>query len=155
MDKVKKYLPWAAVVLAALAVVFFFACDVMKVDFMGVSEGVGNGFETTFGKKEAGETVFKFNFMGLVTVLLAVAALVLSVLYALKGNDLMGLVAAACFVVAAIFFFSTKGFVLTANDGKEYADMYKLAIGSILAGILSIVGAVAVAVPVVLKKLGK
>ena len=149
MDKVKKYLPWAAVVLAALAVVLFLFCDAVKAEFMGMSDA-DNGLNITFGRNGN-----DFNIMSLITVLLAVAALVLSALYALKGNELMGIIAAACFVVAAIFFFCTKNFFLSANDAKEAADMFKLAIGSILAGILSIVGAVAVAVPVVLKKLGK
>ena len=155
MDKVKKYLPLVATISGILAVVLFLFMDV----FAGAGVA-GNGLETTFGKKQDvfgfKVTIFKFNFMGFVTILLALAAVIVSALANKKQNKVAIIVGAALFFVAAIFFFCTKSFVLSANNvDKAIADAYKNAGGAILAGILSIVGAVATATPIVLEKLGK
>lgn len=144
MNKIKKYLPIAAMISGVLAIVLFLFCDV----FAGAG-ATGNGIETTFGKKEEimgfKMTIYKFNFMGLVTILLAIAACVALAISVKKANKIAAIVSIACFVVAAIFFFCTKSFVLSANDAKELADAYKNGVGAILAGILSLVSAAAVA----------
>ena len=147
MDKIKKWLHLGAAIAGALALILGLFCPAVAIDFMGVKDSE-NGLNCMLGK-DGGEFVF----MMLLTVLLVVAAIACSVLAYLKPeNKLFALIAAACFAVAAIFYFSTKGFYLTAHDAKEVADMFKLGIGSILAAILSILGAGAVAVPVILNK---
>lgn len=147
MDKIKKWLPLGAAIAGGLALILGLFCPAVAIDFMGVKE-TENGMNCMLGK-DGGEFVF----MMLLTVLLVVVAIVCSILaYVKADNKLFALIAAACFAVAAIFYFSTKGFYLTANDAKEVADMFKLGIGSILAGILSILGAGAVVCPVVLNK---
>ncbi len=147
MDKVKKYLPIAAMISAILAVILFLVCDVVVPTEAG--EAIGNGWETTFGKKEEvmgiKVTMLKFNFMGLLTIILAIVAMVALAISVKKANKIAAIVSIACFVVAAIFFFCTKSFVLSANDWKDAADYAKLGVGAILAAILSLVSAAAVA----------
>ena len=147
MDKVKKYLPIAAMVSAILAVILFLVCDVLVPVEAG--EAAGKGFETTFGKKEEfmgfEMTVYKFNFMGLLTILIAIAGMVALAVSVKKANKIAAIVSIACFALAAIFFFCTKSFILSANDAKNYADYYKNGVGAILAAIFSLVSAAAVA----------
>lgn len=154
MDKVKKYLPIAAMISAILAVILFLVCDVFVPVENSMVEA-GKGFETTFGKKEEfmgmKATIYKFNFMGLLTIILAIVAMVALAISVKKANKIAAIVSIACFVVAAIFFFCTKSFVLSANDAKDMADAYKNGIGAILAGVLSLVSAAATAVPAFLK----
>ncbi len=145
MDKIKKWLPLGAAVAGVLAVILFIACPALVID-AGYGKADANGIEVM----KDGEFVF----MILLTLLVAAAAIACSVLSYLTGNKLFALIAAACFAVAAIFFFSTEGFFLTANDWNKIdaaKEAYKLGFGSVIAAILSIVGAGAVALPVVLK----
>lgn len=150
MDKIKKWLPLGAAVAGVLALILFLACNSVVTKETG--DALGSGWETTFGKKKGELTILEFSFMNFLTVLLVIAATACSVLSYLKPeNKLFAMIAAACFAVSAIFFFSTKGFVLTANDWKSAADSFKLGFGSVIGAILSVVGAGAVITPVVLK----
>ncbi len=146
MDKIKKWLPLGAAVAGALALILFLACPAIVME-TGIGKAEANGIEAM----KDGEFVF----MILLTILLVVAAIACSVLSFLKPeNKLFAYVAAACFAVAAVFFFSTKGFFLTANDWNKIdalKEAYKLGFGSIIGAILSIVGAGAAICPVVLK----
>ncbi len=146
MDKIKKWLPLGAAVAGVLALILFLACNAIVVETPFGDEGA-NGIEAM----KDGEFVF----MILLTILLVVAAVVCSVLAFLQPeNKLFAIIAAACFALAAIFFFSTKGFFLTANDWNKIdavKDAYKLGFGSVIGAILSVVGAGAVITPVVLK----
>ena len=152
MDKIKKWLPLGAAIAGGLALILFIVCPALVFDFMGVKEADANvsGIMAIFGDKEK---EYKASFWCILAVILLVVAVVCSILsYVKPENKLFARIAAACFAVAAIFLFSTKGFSLTANDAKEAADMYKLGAGPIIAGILSILGAGAVVCPVVLNK---
>ena len=151
MDKIKKYLPLGAAIAGALALILFIACPGIAYDAMGSKDSL-SGWETAFGK-DCGYSKLKGSFWVVLTMLFLIGATVCSVLAYLKAeNKIFTYVAAACFALAIIFLFSTKGFWLTANDAKEAADYYKLGAGSIIGAILSILGLGAVAVPVVLKK---
>lgn len=148
MDKIKKWLPLGAAVAGALALILFLACAAVSAKEANVDY---SGWEAAFGKKMQFGKI-KGSFWVVLTAILLIAATACSVLSYLKPeNKLFAYVAAACFVVAVIFCFSTKGFFLTANDAKDAAKYYKLGFGSIIGAILSIVGAGAVALPVVLK----
>ncbi len=148
MDKVKKYLPLSAAIAGALALLLFVVCDAVVADLGWLGEMGVSGMDAM--------TDGKFVFMMFLTILLVLGAIACSILAFLKPeNDLFAYIAAGCFIVAAIFCFSTKGFYLTANDMKEVADGFKLGFGPVIAGIFSILSAGAVATPVVLKKLGK
>ena len=152
MDKIKKYLPLAAAVAGALALILFIACPaiVYKTPY-GTQEW--NGMDVTVGDDKS----YKFSFMIFVAVVLAIAGVACAVLSYLKPeNKMFALIAAACFAVAAILFFCTVAFAQLDGVSKEYAKEIKkeldLGVGAIFAAILSIVGAGASAAPVVLNK---
>ena len=151
MDKIKKWLPLGAAVAGVLALILYIACPAVVAEAFGVKESY-SGAKAMFGFESWGEKV-KGIFWCVVALILLVAAVVVSVLSYMKPeNKLFALIAAACFAVAAIFLFSTKGFFCTGHEiQKEVAEFYKLGAGSIIAAILSIVGAGAAICPVVLK----
>ncbi|MBQ9714067.1 MAG: hypothetical protein IJV83_05595 [Clostridia bacterium] len=155
MDKVKKYLPLGAAIAGVLALILFFACDVVYMEVMGEKVGDAvNGWEATFGKKEEGVELVKFAFMNFLTVILLIGAIACAVLSYLKPeNKMFAYIAAGLFALAAIFFFCAKGFYCSANDVEsEMKEYLKLGVGAIIAAILSLLSAAAVAVPAVLKK---
>ncbi len=152
MDKIKKWLPLGAAIAGVLAVIFYIACPAVVVEVFGMKESY-SGVKAMFGFETYGEKV-KGIFWCVLTLILLVVAVVFSILaYVKPENKMFALIAAACFAVAVIFLFSTKGFFCTGHEmEKEIAEFYKLGAGPIIAAILSIFGAGAVAVPVVLNK---
>lgn len=141
--KKKGYLISAIVGLVAVALYLFLPA--MKMDYMGISD-TENGLNCLTGN-DGGEFVI----MMLIAVVAMVAGAVVAFLSAKKEGDLFKYIAAACFVVGAILCFLTKNFYLSANDLSAMKSLFDLGIGAILAGILSIVSAVAVILPKFLK----
>ncbi|MBQ8429314.1 MAG: hypothetical protein IJX30_04395 [Clostridia bacterium] len=150
MDKIKKYLPLGAAAFGVIALIMVFLPSV-KLEFWGVEE-TWNGFQTAFGHKEDGQTVFKFSFMNCVTWALLIGGIACAVLsYMNANNKLFGYIAIVALFVAGIFFFCTVGFL---NVEQEAKDMLDLGAGAIIAGICSILAAICAAAPTAMDMLG-
>lgn len=97
-----------------------------------------------------------FNTMAFLSVLLVVlgAALTFVVTFVkqVKGNKLFTLAAGALLVIGGILMFTVKGSSLTALDAVKSAKYFSLAVGPILAGILSILAGAGIIVYPSLKK---
>ena len=97
-----------------------------------------------------------FNTMAFVSMLLVVLGVALTFVVTfvkqVKGNKLFTLVAAALLVVGGILMFTVKGSSLTALDSVKAAEYFSLAVGPILAGILSILAGAGIVAYPVLKK---
>ena len=141
---VKKWIPGGiALVLGLVAFLLMFA-DAVNAEIGGFSEGVGKGSEFACGSLEG----LKFNIM----IFLGFALpLIGGILAFITGNGfLMKIITTACFVVGAVFLFCTVAFVPVGQSEifkaswEEGVDLgvYKLAAGPIVAGILSILGAI-------------
>lgn len=150
MKKVVKFLPLVGAVLGLVAVIALFlpVINLATGDkFPGVATVIG------YDKKVEGSTIpmLGFSFMNLFTYLLAAAGIVCAVLtYLHKGGKYMAWIAAACLLVAGIFFFCVKGFATV-----EYPPLksgWSLGYGAILAGISSILGACSLAATKLLNK---
>lgn len=140
MKALKKWFPLISLVAGVLALVCILMACVKS------STGSASGLEVCFGKKEE---MLKFSIMNLLPYVLAIAGGVVAFLGAKKGNKIMAYVAIACFAVAAVFFFMATNFVTWDNVipkemQKEMNKALDLGIGSILAAIFSLLGAVAV-----------
>ena len=154
MKALKKYLGWIAVACAVVAVIM------CALPFAKMGDDTLSGFEAMFGYEESAGGVsikmFAFSVMNLLPLLLAVAGGVLAFLGKKKGNKIMNYVAIGCFAVAAILFFCAvscaqmgsyfKDMSVTKEMWKESLKDVDLGIGAVLAGIVSLVGAAAVAV---------
>ncbi len=163
MKALKKYLGWIAVACAVVAVIMcllpFGAAEEggAKMTFSGFAAIFGGDLVTKASGFEVKTKAFGFSVMNLLPVLFVVAGAVLAFLGKKKGNKIMNYVAIACFAVAAILFFCALNFVQPAKEmdvPKEYISEWRdelknvidLGIGAIIAGIVSILGAAAVAV---------
>ena len=112
-----------------------------------------SGVQVAFGYTEKGTLanveVWNFSFMNFLTYLLVLVGIVFAVLAILgKLDKISGIVAIACFLIAGIFFFCALAFSVPATDLIQALkdDGYALGAGAIVAGILSIISAVLVAV---------
>ena len=163
----------AAALLGLVAICMLFAPNLTKtVTILGKSNTVEySGLETVFGKEhvydsswgEMESQPFNFSFLSLLPYLLALVGVVFAVLAALgKLGKIAPIVAAACFVVAAVFFFiaiptcvlnvSDK---LSKDDISKLKEAYELGAGVIVAGVFSIVAALAVVAPTVMNLISK
>jgi len=117
--------------------------------------GILTGNVTTTTGVETIENV-ALNTMAMLSTLLVVLGAIFTLLVTfakkLKGNKLFTLVAGALLVVGGVLMFTVKGSSLTALEATNAAKYFSLAIGPILAGILSILAGVLVAVYPALKK---
>ena len=135
------------------------------VDFTIVNgDNAAHGFGLT-GK--VCEQLFEFSFMNLLPYLLALAGAVVALLAALsKKSFLLNIIAVACFVAAAVFFFTAASYVSVAGsegsgtlnvlvknivDALKDGDNLKIAIGSILGGAFSVVAAACSALKIFVK----
>lgn len=145
--------------LAAICMLFVNAVSVAAGDnvlmsFTGLQ--VAFGYSETTSVPLVGELTAKildFSFMNLLPYLLALGGLVV-VLLNLNGKSfLLNVIALACFVAAAVFFFTAHAYVVTASDMvNTYAkDSFTLAIGSILGGVFSIIAAIGAGAKILLK----
>lgn len=146
-SKLKTYIPGAiALVLGIVAFCMMFASAVKY------SANVGNtklgsysytGAQLAFGYSENSVTILSFNTMMFLAFLLPLAGGVVGLL---SGKSfILKIVATACFVVGAVFLFSTTAYAtLGLSDTFEFAKQANISLcaGPIVAGIVSILGAV-------------
>ena len=149
MEKLKKYLPLVAVILAVVAVAMMFLPA-----FEGEVNNDIKGFNTIFGYKQSfmgyEMELLKFSFMNLVPYVLLIVGIACAGMVSKKEDGfIVAIVAAACMLVAGIFFFMVPNFCNPAVEGV------KIGAGPTIAAICSIIAAVCVVVPAILKKLGK
>lgn len=162
--KISSLLTALAAILGVVAIIMLFVPAIGLKD----ADGTYKGMNVVFGLKEklpvigTEYTVLNFSFMNLLTYLLVLAGTVLSLLNVLakKPSKLFSLIAAAAFLVAGIFFFCTLSFTSFNDDiskvisglGGDIKSAFKLAAGSIVGGVLSILSAICAASPFFLKK---
>lgn len=160
-----------AVLFAIVAVCMMFVNAVELVSGENVLAQY-KGTQVAFGYSKTypvfGEVKFlNFSFMNLLPYLLALGGGVVAVLAALgKKSFLLNVIAAACFVLAAIFFFTAASYVSVAGsegssswsaavksivDALKDGENLKIAIGSILGGVFSIIAAACSALKIILK----
>ncbi len=144
MKALKKYAPLAAIVAAAIAVICIFL-PAISYEVLGEKE-TWSGLKIAFGDK-----TWKFSILNLLPYLLVIAAGVLTYLGKKGNKDLFELIAIVCFVVAAILFFLSLAVAvpdakMTKEEIKAVKKLFDLGIGSIIAAIVSLLGAGAVAI---------
>lgn len=134
--------------LVAICMVFVDAVTTGDKEVFGVTvEGVKySGIKLIFGVKENDMAVLSFSFMALIPVILVLAGTVLSVLNALKDDaKLVNFIIAGMFVVAGVLYFIMPNFMVFADTlaGAVAKELeFKLAVGSIIAGICSVLAGV-------------
>lgn len=122
-----------ALVLGVAAVCFGFLQSVSYTGKLLGTETSLTGFEVMFGK----EKYASFSFMTFVAFLLPLAGGVLMVF----KNKLLNIIALVCFVVGAVLLFLVPNFVVLVENSLLGAYTSKLAVGSILSAVASILGA--------------
>lgn len=156
----------AAALLGLVAFFMLFATNLVS-NVLDV-ETQYSGLETVFGAehtsvvlgKEVKTQVFNFSFLSFLPYLLAIIGVAFAVLGALgKLGKIAPIASAACFVVAAILFFiAVPTCVLnlpektTAEQISKAKEVYSLGAGVIVAGVLSIIAALASGATLVLNK---
>ena len=146
--KVNYYIPGAIALLLGIATFcMMFLNAVTYTDKLGLTEFSIKGSQLVFGDKLENFDVetLKFNIMTLLGFALPLIGGVLALLF--KNGLITKIVTTACFVVGAVFLFSTTGFtaISLTQDVKDVITLAydeKLAVGPILGGIFAILGAV-------------
>ena len=142
-----------ALVLGIVAVAMLFVTAVKTPDTTVLGATVkGNtvsGFQLAFGYAEDEVARLGFSFMGLLPWLLTLAGTVVTLLNTLskKGSALFDFVAVGTFIAAGVLFFLTPNFMIFADTipgGILKAMDWKLAVGSIVAAITSLLAGVVV-----------
>lgn len=147
-SKLKTYIPGAiALVLGIVAFCMMFASAVKYSANVG-STKLGSysytGAQLAFGYSENSVTILSFNTMMFLAFLLPLAGGVVGLL---SGKSfILKIVATACFVVGAVFLFSTTAYATLGMSDTQAAVVKNLdaslCAGPIVAGIVSILGAV-------------
>ncbi len=162
----KYFIPGAiALVLGIVAFCMMFLPAVkFTFETIGFSEDGWTGAQIAFGYKESvlGQefTILNFNFIALLAFLLPIVGGILALLF--KNGLITKIVTTACFVVSAVLMFSMAAISgmgrVTLEEGNFVSDTVNsilqgiydavdetksLAVGPIVGGIVSIVGAVA------------
>ena len=150
---------WLAALLSVAAIFMIFLPNVKLYGL--ISETVhytGNGLNAVFGYSDGSLSVFSFSIMNLITYVLPLAALVLIALKMAKvaKSNLLDIFAIILLIVGGVFFFLIPTFAIseyanTANTLVHTMDK-NLAVGTILGGIFSILGAVVLCLKLVLKR---
>ena len=149
MDKknLKYFIPGAiALVLGIVAFCMMFLPAVTYTDKLGLTNFSIKGSQLTFGDKLENFDVetLNFNIMMLLGFGLPLIGGVLALLF--KNGLITKIITTACFVVGAVFLFSTTGFtaISMTQDAKDLLLLgynESLAVGPIVAGVVSIIGA--------------
>lgn len=155
--------------IAAVCMMFVTAVELVSGDTV-LKEFTGT--QVAFGYSETypiiGEVKFlNFSIMNLLPYILALAGAVVALLAALsKKSFLLNIIAVACFVAAAVFFFTAASYVSVAGsegsgtlnvlvknivDALKDGNNLKIAIGSILGGAFSVVAAACSALKIFVK----
>ncbi len=138
-----------ALILGIAAFCMMFLNAVTYTGKLGLTEFSIKGSQLAFGDKlENGSfeaETLKFNIMTLLGFALPLVGGVLALLF--KNGLITKIVTTACFVVGAVFLFSTTGFtaISLTQDVKDAVLLVydeSLAVGPIIGGILAILGAV-------------
>lgn len=130
--------------VVALITMFLPTIGIKDTDttFTGLQTAFGYSKDTLLGKA----TYFGFSFMNLLTYVLALAGVLIAVLGLVKNDfasAMFRLIATACFVASAIFFFTSVSFS-TPNEtlntfvsglGGNIKEALTLAYGAIMGGI--------------------
>lgn len=144
----KYFIPGAiALVLGIAAFCMMFLPAVTYTDKLGLTNFSIKGSQLTFGDKLENFDVetLNFNIMMLLGFGLPLIGGVLALLF--KNGLITKIITTACFVVGAVFLFSTTGFtaISMTQDAKDLLLLgynESLAVGPIVAGVVSIIGAV-------------
>ncbi len=144
----KYFIPGAiALVLGIVAFCMMFLPAVTYTDKLGLTNFSIKGSQLTFGDKLENFDVetLNFNIMMLLGFGLPLIGGVLALLF--KNGLITKIITTACFVVGAVFLFSTTGFtaISMTQDAKDLLLLgynESLAVGPIVAGVVSIIGAV-------------
>lgn len=151
MDKIKKYLPFAALGLALLAfLMIFFPAIVIKG---GENiEWSGWGVSWAFLYDDDGTSV-----LNALTYLILLGGIALFILSLLQDNKLFLHISIGCFFVTGIMFFCTVEFLAisarSAGEKSYIRECFVLGWGAIIAGICSIFAAICAAAPTVMDML--
>ena len=148
----KLFIPGAiALVLGIVAFCMMFVDAVTySVKLLG-SEFSFTGMKLAFGGEievVSGVSIdaLEFNIMTTLAFILPLVGGVLALLF--KNGLITKIITTACFVLGAVFLFSTTGFTAISLGGQDAKDALtavceeKLAVGPIVAGVLSVIGAV-------------
>mgnify|MGYP005802253675 FL=1 len=143
----KYFIPGAiALVLGIVAFCMMFLPAVTYTDKLGLTNFSIKGSQLTFGDKLENFDVetLNFNIMMLLGFGLPLIGGVLALLF--KNGLISKIITTACFVVGAVFLFSTTGFtaISMTQDAKDLLLLgynESLAVGPIVAGVVSIIGA--------------
>ncbi len=151
-SKIKMYVPGAIALILGVATFCMMFLD--AVTYTGKILGTNfsfSGMQLAFGSKIEvieGVSVSELSF-NIMTTLAFFLPLIGGVISLITGKSFLGkILATACFVVGAVFLFSTTGFTSISYGSTEVKDgillVYNesLAVGTIIAGILAIIGAV-------------
>ncbi len=158
-----KILCGVAAVFGLVAFLMLFAsnivCDLQelgKVEYSGLHTVFGAEYKSTVLGHETSTKVFEFSFLGFLPYLLALVGIAFSVLALLgKLGKISPIVAAACFVVAAILFFLAPQTCVLADNAEKpekFYEVYKLGAGAIVAGVFSIISALATGATLLVNK---
>lgn len=156
-----KILYYVAVVLGVVAVAMIFVASVKTPDVEVLNKVVEGesvtGLQVAFGYSENDVANLSFSFMALLPFVLALAGTVLTALNAFgkKGSKIFDFVSIGAFVVAGVLFFLMPSFMVFAETlagAVLEAFEWKLAIGSIIAAVCSILAGAAVLVKGLMKK---
>lgn len=146
----KLFIPGA--IALVLGIVAFCMMFVNAVTYTGPlnSEFSFTGMKLAFGGEIeviSGVSIdaLEFNIMTTLAFILPLVGGILALLF--KNGLVTKIITTACFVVGAVFLFSTTGFTAISLGGQDAKDTLtilfdeKLAVGPIVAGILSVLGA--------------
>ena len=145
-----------SIVAAVLGVVAIFMLLLAGLGAEGAPKGYKfpSVFNAIFGSGDFFGSYGAFNFVLFIGFLLLLAGIALTVVSLFKDSKGMKIAAIVMFIVAGIIFFLTKSVVhLSVKSGvvrdglkKVIKEAYKLGIGAIMAGIMSILAGVAACV---------
>ncbi|RXZ61405.1 hypothetical protein ESZ91_03170 [Candidatus Borkfalkia ceftriaxoniphila] len=147
----KTYIPGAIALVLGIAAFCMMFLDAVKYSADAIVTTVSykySGAQLAFGYKETvlnqDITILSFNFMVFLAFVLPLAGGILGLL---SGKSfILKIIATACFVVGAVFLFSTAGFA-TIGMSDSQAEVVKhadaaLCAGPIVGGVISVLGAV-------------
>ena len=144
--KLSGYCDFAAILFGVAAFcMMFLTCVKYTGVFTGTTEFTGYQIAFGYSAKSGSVSVqmLAFSFMNLLPYILVLVGIFATALCAFgkRSSGLLGIIAFAAFVVAAVFFFLAANFVVLPESTLFSKENFSLAVGSILSGSFSIVAA--------------
>lgn len=142
-----------AAVLALVAILMMFVTNINIVGKLSNEVHYAcNGLQTVFGYKDGNLEVYSFSFMNLLAYLLVIAGLVLVLLKLANASNsnIVDILAICVLLVGGVLFFLMPSLAVCPYASSLVT--LQLGIGAIIGGVLAILGAVVVALKLVLKK---